>query len=690
MTKQLFAAVLAAVVISSCLLISYSSDIVLTPSAGWKPGDQHPNYYRQDVITNDKKINIPLRKGTYTPSEKRLKVTKQAAVSCDVPLCSEMGSDILKRGGSAVDAAITVALCIGSVNGFSSGIGGGGFMVVKDPKSRDLSFDFRETAPHGASKDMFQDDPKKAQFGGLAVATPGEVSGLYEAYVRYSSGLLSWKELFEPVIELNKRGWLVDKAFELALEVTEESLDDYGAGDWSWVYRDDSAPAESADSSSADSSKACSSRNADSTCRTRLKSGDLLARRALAETLTLIANNGSSAIFYDPEGPIAPKLVDAINKAGGVASLKDFENYKTTISKPIRGEFYDREVLVADNPSSGPALVVGLNIIDELDKKSRNDKSRDLPRDQGLLTKTVSWFKSGFWFSQQSHAQDDSAFSAVFPFVSDVTSLQRDSNPISNQRLVEAMKYTSSARTELGDPADISNDKRIDYLLTSAWTDACVSNISDWKTHPWEDYQPAYEVADSAGTAHFSILDKNGMAVAMTTTVNLLFGSLVYDSATGVILNSEMDDFSIPSRDNAYELRPSIYNYIAPGKRPLSSTTPTIVFNKQTGHVELVIGAAGGSRIVTAVLQAIVRKYSYGLSLLQTIAFPRLHHQLIPEVAYIEIGGRKSIGEALRRRGHGVEYWIPRSVMNAISREENGDIHAVADYWRKGGGSDGY
>ncbi|AOW02691.1 gamma-glutamyltranspeptidase [Yarrowia lipolytica] len=662
MMNRMITAALVGVVLYSCLLISTHSEIQILPTtSGWQPGDQHANYYkksRQDGLlhTTDKKINIPLRKGTYTPSRKRLEVRSKAAVSCDVPQCSTMGTDILRRGGSAVDASITVALCIGSVNGFSSGIGGGGFMVVKDAKTRDLSFDFRETAPLAASKDMFKDDPKKAQFGGLAVAIPGEVHGLYEAYKRYTSGVLSWKELFEPVIELNERGWTVDKAFELALEVTEDDLSAYGNGDWSWLYVD------------------TPSTNASPFKARPLKSGDVLARKALAETLTLIANNGSSAIFYDPKGPIAPKLVDAINRAGGVASLEDFEQYQTIVEEPVRGEFYGREVLVANNPSSGPALVVGLNIIDELDKKEREKDTNAPGRCVGILKKTANWFRQGFSLLGL-------ATNGLIP---------RDSNPISIQRLTEAMKYTSSARTELGDPADVSNKKRVEYLLTQDWTDKAVNNISDYHTRPWEDYQPAYEVSDSAGTAHFSVLDENGMAVSMTTTVNLLFGSLVYDHVTGVILNSEMDDFSIPSRDNAYELRPSIYNYIAPGKRPLSSTTPTIVYNKKTDHVELVLGAAGGSRIVTCVLQAIVRKYSYGLSLLQTVAFPRLHHQLIPEIAYVEIGGRKSIGQALKARGHGVEYWIPRSVMNAVSREDNGEIHAVADYWRKGGGSDGY
>lgn len=658
MLNKLLIPTLLGIVLWSCYLIATHTDEVLIPtSKGWLPGDQHASYYkkhRQDSLydSTDKKINIPLRKGTYTPSAERLTVRHKAAVSCDVPQCSTMGTEILQRGGSAVDASITVALCIGSINGFSSGIGGGGFMVVKDKASEDLSFDFREAAPLAASKDMFKDDPKKAQFGGLAVAVPGEVHGLYEAFKRYSSGALSWKQLFEPVIELNKRGWLVDKAFELALEVTEDDLTDYGAGDWSWLYVD-------GQSTSASPFKA-----------RPLKSGDVLQRHALAETLTLIANNGSSAIFYDPEGPIAPKLVETINRAGGVVSLEDFAQYQTIVSEPVRGEFYGREVLVANNPSSGPALVVGLNIIDQLDEQER---SEELAKSRGIsgFLKTVLYNFSGGRFVRSS-------------------STPRDSAPRSIQRLTEAMKYTSSARTELGDPADISNTERVDFLLTSNWTNQAVGNISDYKTHPWQDYQPAYEVSDSAGTAHFSVLDENGMAVAMTTTVNLLFGSLVYDRVTGVILNSEMDDFSIPSRDNAYELRPSIYNYIAPGKRPLSSTTPTIVFNKETGHVELVIGAAGGSRIVTCILQAIVRKYSYGLSLLQTVAFPRLHHQLIPEIAYVEIGGRKSIGQVLKSRGHGVEYWIPRSVMNAVSREENGEIHAVADYWRKGGGSDGY
>lgn len=599
-------------------------DLQLTPTSQdgqWQPGDHHGSYYALD-----KKINVPLRRGTYTPSADKVAVRSKAAVSCDVPQCSTMGTDILRRGGSAVDAAITVSLCIGSINGFSSGIGGGGFMVVKDPHSKDLSFNFREAAPGAAHKDMYKDDPKKAQFGGLAVAVPGELDGLYEAFKRYSSGKLTWKQLFEPVIQLNRKGWVVGKALELALEATEGDLRRYG-NDWSWLY------VEGEDGDNGESTNGLR----------RAKAGDILTRNSLARTLEIIANNGSSAVFYDPNGPIAPHLVSTIQKTGGVMTVDDFAKYHTIVEEPLIGSFYGKQVLTATNPTSGPALLLGLNII---------DRFRDSKDAKG--------------------------------------SPRGDSDPVSQQRLIEAMKWVSAGRTELGDPSDVSNKARVKEIMSQEWCDKVVANISDYHTRPWQDYQPAYEVEDPAGTAHFSIIDENDMAVSMTTTVNLLFGSLVYDVTTGIILNSEMDDFSIPSKDNAYELKPSIYNYIAPYKRPLSSTTPTIVYNKESGHVELVIGAAGGSRIVTAVFQGIVRKYAYGLSLLQTISFPRLHHQLLPETAYFETGGRKHIGEALKKRGHNVEYWIPRSVMNAVSREDNGDLHAVGDYWRKGGGGDGY
>jgi gamma-glutamyltranspeptidase len=536
-------------------------------------------------------------------------LARQAAVACDVPICSTMATDILRRGGSAVDAAVTTALCIGSVNSHSSGIGGGGFMTVRHPNGSALAFDFRETAPGAAHKHMYDSFPLLARLGGLAVAIPGEVAGLEDAWKLY--GKLSWAELIQPVIDLNRNGFQVSEVLEAAIQKAGKALWEFRS-DWEFVFVD-----------SADGPRLA-------------RRGDIIKRENLANTLEEISRFGAKA-FYHANGTIAPALVDTIRRTGGIASLEDFARYNVIISEPLRSSFWGREVITTPNPTSGPALVLGLNVMNG--------------------------------FKRTAEASVNFGNTAT-------------------QRLVETMKWIASARTELGDPMDVQNP-RAHMILELSYADSVRANISDTHTLPWQAYNPSYEPNEPHGTAHFSIIDQNCMAVAMTTTVNLEFGSLVCDPVTGIVLNSEMDDFSLPNTGNSYDLRPSIYNYVQPYKRPLSSTVPTII--SYNGVPELIIGAAGGSRIVTAVFQAIVRTYMYKLPLLETIAFPRIHHQLLPEVASVERGAPLSVMRGLEEKRHQAMYIDPKTSMNAIYRDQDsGVIYAVSDWWRKRGGSDGY
>lgn len=566
----------------------------------------HSQYNSNDP---DQKILVYTTGGASDPhpDSQHDKVVEKAAVACDVPICSTMGTDILKRGGSAVDAAVTVALCIGSVNSFSSGIGGGGFMTVRHSNGSALAFNFRETAPELASKHMYKNDPMDAQIGGLAVGVPGELAGLYQAFLRYGSGNLTWYDLFEPVIELNTRGFRVEEPLAFAVDKIGPRLVK-DSDDWPWLFKRSFFGK-----------------------KRLVQLGDTVRRPALAKTLTAIGRNNSDALFYDPQEWIVKALVDKIASTGGIVQPSDFANYSVLIEKPLETTFRGRQVLTTPNPTSGPALIFGLNVME------------------------------GF-----------------------TTDVGGDFSSIATQRLVETMKWMAAARTELGDTPNPNRDR----LTTLEWADKVRQNISDTHTLPWQDYDPSYESTEPHGTAHFSIIDEHGMAVAMTTTVNLGFGAQLADPVTGIVLNSEMDDFSLPDTNNAYELRPSVYNFVSPFKRPLSSTVPTII-SSPDGRPEFVIGAAGGSRIVTAVFQAIIRTYDYNMPLLHTIAFPRLHHQLLPETAYLEYGAPLCAAHSLESKGHNVEFTTPFTAMNGILRKD-GFLHAVCDYWRKRGAADGY
>lgn len=542
------------------------------------------------------------------PSEDQLISTEHGAVSCDVPECSDMGVDILRQGGNAADAAVTVALCIGSVNAFSSGIGGGGFMLVRDNDGEGKFINCREMAPQGSDKHMFDGDSSSSKVGGLASGIPGELAGLDEAFKAYGSGKLAWKQLIDPVVELTRKGFKVTQPMEDAILSCNESFLSYPE-EWSpYLKAENQVAAE----------------------------GDTILRLAYAKTLEMIANNGSSAIFYDPNGPIAPNLANAAQRRGGILTADDFSKYEVGIEEPLKGEFMGREVLTPGNPSSGPALLFGLNVMDGYK-----------PTD-GLS----------------------------------------DFDPLDTHRIVETMKFMAAQRSFLGDNS--TSKKRVPKIISRDWADEIRQNISDDKTHPWKYYHPQYEHNNDNGTAHFSVLDKDGMAIAMTTTVNLDFGSQVADPITGIVLNSQMDDFSVPGESNSFGLSPSIFNYVEPFKRPLSSMVPTVITNQQTNSPEMAIGAAGGSRILTAVFQAILRQVRYNLPLLDTIAYPRIHHQLLPDVLYLEHDVPKHTQDELAQRGHNISIIDPKTAMNGIYKNPQGLIHAVSDYWRKQGHAAGY
>ncbi|CAN6604174.1 glutathione hydrolase proenzyme [Trichomonascus vanleenenianus] len=544
----------------------------------------------------------PIEHATMHPSTHHLVVAKEAAVVCDVPLCSQMASDLIQyQDANAVDAGILVSLCIGSVNFFASGIGGGGYMTIRTPNDTAMSIVAREMAPGAANASMFMTE--SSQNGGLAIAIPGEIAGLYEAHKNF--GRLPWKKIFEPVIELNRKGFYVSNEVALASRQKKDFILDHPE-EWGFMLEENG---------------------------TRVKvEGEYITRPKYADTLEIIANNGTAAVFYDPNGPIAPKLAAAAQRRGGILTAEDFTKYHVRKSAPVSTEFMGRKLYTPPNPSGGPALVLGLNILGD-----------------------------GFAGTQ------------IY-------------GEVETQRLIETMKFIAAARTRLGD----HKDNQSQLLLSKEWALEMRANITDDVTHGTEYYKPYYQPNEPKGTTHFSVLDKDGMGMSMTTTINLYFGSKVCDIETGVVLNCQMDDFA-NSHGNFYGLLPSTFNQVEPYKRPLSSTVPSILVNQKTGKIEMMIGCAGGSRITTSVLQGIVRKLAYNLPLLESISYPRVHHQLIPENVFLERHIPGFVVENLATKGHAIEMANPRTAMNGIYRDpETGIIHAVGDWWRKQSGAAGF
>ncbi|KAI9101997.1 nucleophile aminohydrolase [Phlyctochytrium arcticum] len=507
----------------------------------------------------------------------------QAAVASENVLCSDIGASLLKKGGSAVDAAIGTAICSGVTNMYSSGIGGGGFMVIRDKNGDSKFVDFREKAPAASTFDMYVKDPKKAQFGGTGFGVPGEIRGFETAHKLY--GKLPWSELFLDSIKLCMDGFVVSDTLVSRMNYVPDLMLNNTA------FREIFAPDGKI-----------------------LEKGQILKRVNYGKTLQEIADVGPSA-FY--EGRIAESMVKTARADGGIITLNDLKEYNATIQDTVEGWYHGQKVITAPPPTSGPVLLSVLNIMEGYNLQGEG-------------------------------------------------------------RLIESYKHAFAQRGYYGDPVDTiyTNITQISKLFMEKQTAYQIrQNISDSKTFEPDHYKMPFSMVEDHGTMHVSVLSEEGEAVSMTCTVNLLFGGQIMDQETGIILNDEMDDFSIPGVPNAFGLEPSPYNFIQPGKRPLSSSVPTIV--ERNGKVTHVIGASGGSRIITATVQALSDMLDYNADPATALAHPRLHHQLLPNIIAAEWNTDPNIISELQARGHNVTILPEKfylSGVELIRRYEDGTI----------------
>ncbi|KAH9847137.1 gamma-glutamyltranspeptidase [Lenzites betulinus] len=529
------------------------------------------------------------------------------AVASENELCSEIGVNVLKDGGNAVDAAVSTTLCIGVVNMFSSGIGGGGFMTVRIPPSQPgessevFTVDFRETAPALSNKTMYINDPLAARWGGLAVGIPGELRGLEEAHRRW--GKLPWKTLVQPAIHLAE-GWTVQTELARRLEMFSTLM--LNEPDWQAIFAPEGR---------------------------LLQAGETIRRTNLSRTLAAVAEGGADA-FYT--GPIADAIVEKVRLTGGILSLEDLAGYEVQVKRALKGTYRGRTLYTPHAPTSGPVLIYMFNLMEHYEQL-----------------------------------------------------LQEGRTPLNVHRLLEIMKFGFAARTRIGDPAFHDQTQRIHEIPTKEYASEMFANITDDKTHSPEYYNPIYDIVEDHGTSHSSFVDKDGMAVALTTTVNLIFGSAVLDPVTGVILNDEMDDFSTPGMPNAFGLYPSPYNYPEPGKRPLSSTTPSIL-EHEDGSFYAAIGGSGGSRIFPAVFQVLLNM-DWNMDASAAIESGRLHDQLFPTMVDADDILSPSLLDTLREKGHNITVSDTNRVAAVIQvvAKVNGTIFAASDS-RKNGIAAGY
>jgi len=348
---------------------------------------------------------------------------------------------------------------------------------------------------------------------------------------------------------------------------------------------------------------------------TPLREGDTLRQPDLATTLEAVAAQGPRG-FY--QGPVADRLVDGIRAAGGIMTRDDLQNYQAVLREPMRGNYRGYDIVSMPLPSSGGVVLLEtLNILE------------------------------GFPMHDLQQGSADSL-----------------------HLLIEAMKraYADRARF-LGDPAFV--DAPVTRLTSKGYAAKQRASIDPARATPWSDMLPLKQPREGSNTTHFSVVDSAGNAVSNTYTLNFSYGVGLVPAGTGVLLNNELDDFTAaPGASNAYGLVGFEANLPGPGKRPLSSMSPTIVL--KDGKVVLVTGSPGGSRIISTVLQVIVNVLDYRMNVAAAVGAPRLHHQWLPDEVRIEHGFSNAVLAGLQAKGHRVREPMGQTSANSIALTGNG------------------
>lgn len=468
-------------------------------------------------------------------------------------LASEVGVQVLKNGGNAVDAAVAVGYALAVVYPTAGNIGGGGFMTIRLKDGKTTFLDFRERAPLAATKTMYLDDQGniakgRSTNGYLAVGVPGSVAGFEMAREKY--GTKPRDELIGPAIRFARDGFVLDQGDIASLQNGTKKL----ATD----------PAAAAIFLKADAKP--------------YAIGETLVQADLAATLAAISEKGSDA-FY--KGPIADAIVKASEAGGGVLAKADFEQYTVRELEPVKCNYRGYDIVSSPPPSSGGVIICEiLNILENYPL--------------GYL---------GYGSAETVHA------------------------------MIEAMRYAYVDRNaSLGDPDFVDNP--VSKLLDKKYAKDIRDKISPYKAGVSKELTPK-GFGESTETTHYSIVDDEGNAVAVTYTLNGSFGAGVVAAGTGILLNNEMDDFtSKPGVPNLYGLVQGEANAIQPKKTPLSSMSPTII--SKDGKPFMVIGSPGGARIITITLEAIINVIDHGMDIQEAIDAPRIHHQWLPDRVYME------------------------------------------------------
>jgi gamma-glutamyltranspeptidase/glutathione hydrolase len=490
-----------------------------------------------------------------------------AAIASAYPLASDAGREVLAKGGNAFDAAVAVASALSVVESCCSGLGGGGFFLLRRASDgHEAMIDLREMAPGASTRDMFLDKDGNAvaslsRDSALAAGIPGEPAGF--AYLAKKYGRLPLSVSMAPAIRLAREGFPLYERMRGAVTFKKGAF----------LKTDDAA-------------------------RVFLENGEvpaigyMIRQPDLANSLELLATHGADGYY---KGAFAKKLVAGVRQLGGNWTEADLANYKVVERAPVVGHYRGARIVSGSPPTSGGiALIDALNILEGFDLEKVDSVTR-------------------------------------------------------THLIVEAMRRVHRDRAVyLGDPDFV--DIPVARLINSYYADGQRASIRMDKATPSASLPGVDAAPAGTQTTHFSVIDKNGNMVAATLTLNFFFGSGLMVPGTGILLNNQMDDFSSkPGVPNGFQLIGAEANSIAPGKRPLSSSTPTFVEGPKG---VMIIGSPGGSRIPGMVILGTLG-FLEGRNAQQIVAAPRFHHQFSPDVLEFEPGSLSADERTqLEARGH--------------------------------------
>ncbi len=533
---------------------------------------------------------------TYVGVKSKGLIAEKGMVVSAHPFASEVGLEILKDGGNAVDAAIAVQFALAVVYPAAGNIGGGGFMVIRNNDGKAYTLDYREKAPNTADRDMYLNEnghviKNLSRLGHLAGGVPGSVDGMVTAHERF--GQLPWDKLVNPAIRLAQKGYNLTEGDARALNYNREVFENINGEKTAYITD------------------------------TEWKAGDLFIQKDLALTFKRIRDKKRDG-FYG--GETASLLVAEMEHGGGLITSEDLDDYHAVWRMPVEGVYKGIRIISMAPPSSGGiALLQLLKMVEpySIDRWGWNDY------------RTI-------------HV------------------------------MAEAEKLVYADRAEyLGDPDFYKVPQN--QLISDVYIDERRKTIDMNRARIADEIKAGNMLTESEQTTHFSIVDGYGNAVSVTTTLNGGFGSKVLVDGAGFFLNNEMDDFSIkPGYPNMFGLIGGEANAIVPGKRMLSSMTPTIL--EKDGELMMVVGSPGGATIITSVFQTIINVVDHNMDMQQAVNALRFHHQWRPDIITSEEGNfTQEVLERLELFGHKIKYRKSIGRVDAILILPDGSLEGGAD-----------